>query len=651
MALCVRWHVRDVVLLFCFVLACCLQIETKKVSGRDLIEDVVDIKQHKKLLRTKKNVLILYTKNAKEATEPLRICSDVALELKGQATLAHVDCSGEGKKLCKKLKVAPEAAVLKHYKDGEFHKDYDRKLTVTSMSNFLKDPTGDIPWEEEEDSVDVYHIATIEELKRLFQRETAPVLIMFYAPWCSFCKRLKPDYAKAATELKGHSVLAAMDLNRPENAAIRRHYNITGFPTLLYFVSGTLKHRYEGDNNKDAIVKFMKNPQQQPKKPKEQAWSDEPSDVVHLTEETFQPTLQKNPSVLVMFYAPWCGHCKKMKPEYVSAAATLKSEGVAGILAAVDATKERSLGSQFNVSGYPTVKYFENGVFAYDVNLRVASKIVEFMKDPKEPPPPPPPEQPWSQVKSEVVHLDEETFKPFLKRKKHALVMFYAPWCVHCKRAKPEFQAAAEELKDDPKVALAAVDCTEHSGVCSAYDVGGYPTFKYFSYLKTVSEYQKGKMTADFVSFIRDQSGTSATPTPAASIITTPKPKSWWDDLPGSKHIQLLKSGNFQSYLDSHESALVMFYAPWCKFSQELKPAFAAAALRLYSEQVPGKLAAVDASEEKTLASKWKVNSLPALKFFRRGKFVSDYDKRKNTVEDLVAYLKSPPVAATKTEL
>uniref|UniRef100_A0A6G4ZY13 Putative thioredoxin-like protein n=1 Tax=Rhipicephalus microplus TaxID=6941 RepID=A0A6G4ZY13_RHIMP len=109
------------------------------------------------------------------------------------------------------------------------------------MSNFLKDPTGDIPWEEEEDSVDVYHIATIEELKRLFQRETAPVLIMFYAPWCSFCKRLKPDYAKAATELKGHSVLAAMDLNRPENAAIRRHYNITGFPNTPIFCVRNLK--------------------------------------------------------------------------------------------------------------------------------------------------------------------------------------------------------------------------------------------------------------------------------------------------------------------------------------------------------------------------------------------------------------------------
>ena len=36
-------------------------------------------------------------------------------------------------------------------------------------------------------------------------------------------------------------------------------------------------------------------------------------------------------------------------------------------------------------------------------------------------------------VQSAVVHLTEETFKPVLKKKKHVLVIFYAPWCGHCK--------------------------------------------------------------------------------------------------------------------------------------------------------------------------------------------------------------------------
>ena len=96
-------------------------------------------------------------------------------------------------------------------------------------------------------------------------------------------------------------------------------------------------------------------------------------------------------------------------------------------MAAVDATKEGSLGSKYGIKGYPTLKYFKDGELAFNANVRDAEKIIEFMKDPKEPPPPPAPEKPWSEESSDVAHLTDETFKPFLKKKKHVLVMFYAP--------------------------------------------------------------------------------------------------------------------------------------------------------------------------------------------------------------------------------
>ncbi|XP_064481351.1 protein disulfide-isomerase A5-like [Ornithodoros turicata] len=637
--------VRGSIIFLLAAIACCIYAEAKKTTGRELMEDITDIKDFKKLLRTKKNVLVLFTKTARDGSELLRICADVALEMKGQATLGYIDCGGDGKKLCKKLKAVPDPTVFKHYKDGEFHKDYDRKVALQSMVNFLRDPTGDIPWEEDEQGVDVYHVPDAEGLGKLLQREKNPVMVMFYAPWCGFCKRMKPDYSAAATELKGQFVLAAMDVNKPENAVVRRHFNITGFPTLLYFENGNLKHKYDGANTKDSLIEFMKNPGRQTGKPKEdEAWADTSSDVVHLTDSTFTSFLEKEPSVLVMFYAPWCGHCKKMKPEYVEAAAKLKADNIPGVLAAVDATTEKTVAEKFKITGYPTVKYFKNGQLAFDANQRTAAKIVEFMKDPKEPPPPPPPEVPWSQVPSDVVHLDENNFKTFLKRKKHVLVMFYAPWCGHCKRAKPEFQAAAAQFKDDPKVEYAAVDCTENQGVCSAHDVSGYPTFKYFSYFKTAIKYDGGRKEADFVNFMKEPIAGAA-----ESATSTEKPKEEWWEGPGADHVHRLTKDNFDSVLKEKSSVLVMFYAPWCGHCKNMKAAYAEAAAAMDSQKIPGALAAVDATVERDLASKYNVRGFPTLKYFKNGNLVEEYNKQR-TADDLVNYMKNPP-STKKTEL
>lgn len=67
--------------------------------------------------------------------------------------------SRAAKKMCKKLKILIDNPfVIKHYKDGDFHKDYERWLTASSMTNFMRDPSGDLPWEEDPSASHIAHI-------------------------------------------------------------------------------------------------------------------------------------------------------------------------------------------------------------------------------------------------------------------------------------------------------------------------------------------------------------------------------------------------------------------------------------------------------------------------------------------------------------
>ncbi|XP_072274008.1 protein disulfide-isomerase A5 [Pyxicephalus adspersus] len=473
-----------------------------------LIEKISDHKDFKKLLRTRNNVLVLYSQSAQGAERQLKLLSDVAQDVKGRATISWVDCGdSEGRKLCKKLKVDPgkkNGPELLHYKDGTFHTEYNRPTTHKSIVAFLKDPEGAPLWEENPEAKDVVHIDSEKDFRKLLKKEDRPLLMMFYAPWCGVCKKMMPVYQQAATELKGTYVLAGLNVHPPEFERLKEEYNVKGYPTILYFEKGKYMFNFEkyGATAKD-IVDWLKNPQPPAPETPEVPWTEQESAVHHLSVADFDEFIKDHPSVLVMFYAPWCGHCKKMKPDYEKAAEKLHAEDGAGVLAAVDATIHRPLAERFKISGFPTLKYFENGEEKYTLpNLRTEQKIVEYMHNPEAPPPP---EPAWEDKPSSVLHLLGDDFKETLKKKKHALVMFYAPWCPHCKNSVPDFTSAAEEFKDDRKIAYGAVDCTKEKNqeLCKQEGVEGFPTFNYYNYGKFSEKYNGERAESGFIGFIR----------------------------------------------------------------------------------------------------------------------------------------------------
>ncbi|XP_028757057.1 protein disulfide isomerase-like 1-4 isoform X1 [Neltuma alba] len=101
-------------------------------------------------------------------------------------------------------------------------------------------------------------------------------------------------------------------------------------------------------------------------------------DVVVLKERNFSDVVENNRFVMVEFYAPWCGHCQALAPEYAAAATELKSENV--VLAKVDATEENELAHEYDVQGFPTVYFFVDGVHKPYTGQRTKDAIVTWIR-------------------------------------------------------------------------------------------------------------------------------------------------------------------------------------------------------------------------------------------------------------------------------
>ena len=193
------------------------------------------------------------------------------------AKMFWIDCSDkETKKICKKYKQQPNPTTVQYWREGLFYKEFLREETPKQFEYFVKFPESDGPWFEDPKADAVYHMSTEKEVKKLIKRKE-PTLIMFYTPWCSACKTAKPAFAEVAKLVADdNTLLGAVDCEG-EKAGFARElpYNVTAYPTILYYQRGKLQFPYNHGYKKDQLLAFLDNPTE---KKENQSWSEKVSE-------------------------------------------------------------------------------------------------------------------------------------------------------------------------------------------------------------------------------------------------------------------------------------------------------------------------------------------------------------------------------------
>ena len=248
-------------------------------------------------------------------------------------------------------------------------------------------------------------------------------------------------------------------------------------------------------------------------------------------------------SSVVLFYAPWCGHCERFMPQYDSFSKQASVALPDVVIAKINYDKygpevqKMNIGQRLvaggiseYVKGFPTVAFFhDNRMSIYKGERTVAgllSSVKEFMTE-VDSSATQQSEEEIFQDNKELLSIDEPRGALDISPTElnsmigtPSMVMMYAPWCGHCKRAMPVMDRVAEAM-NSTGVQVAKLDYEKHGkevmqkkigydllknqgfsdGIASA--VKGFPTILMFSG-KDVARYTGPREAETMVNALRE---------------------------------------------------------------------------------------------------------------------------------------------------
>ncbi|KAI5711993.1 thioredoxin domain-containing protein 5 homolog [Diaphorina citri] len=352
-----------------------------------------------------------------------------------------------------------------------------------------------------------------------------------------------------------------------------------------------------------------------------------------LTQNTFSEEVPKN-NYFIMFYAPWCGHCKNLHPIWEELADMLNdSEDSRVTIGQVDCTVEKQLCADQEITGYPTLKFFKKGSESEASKFRgtrdlptltnfINEQISETPKEPSDKP----------IVNEGLVELTEESFEKYVSLGNH-FVKFYAPWCGHCQSLAPVWQELASHFKTEEDVSIAKIDCTQHRSICQSFDIKSYPTLLWIESGKKLDKFQGSRTLETLVNYVSKMKGPlnkkadSPDAENASEVPVKPEP------------VVSLTSENFNDVIKSG-TVFIKFFAPWCGHCKRLAPTWEELGTKLLDNKHGIVIAKVDCTQElsKDLCNQEGVDGFPSIYVYKNGVRTAEYNGSRD-LEELYQFI------------
>ncbi|CAF3748739.1 unnamed protein product [Rotaria magnacalcarata] len=334
--------------------------------------------------------------------------------------------------------------------------------------------------------------------------------VKFYANWCPHSKKLESTWTRFA-ETKTNTDLHVAEIDCSQDALICSDHDIFGYPTLKLFVRGS-GARYEGPRQIESLEAFYREKLAEDVNFEDNVATKKP--IIELTTENFAQMTAKD-FAFIVFFAPWCSHCKMFKPVFQELAKQMIN--IDGLMfATVDCTTHQNLCERQRIKGYPTLIWFEDGVEkdryveARELN-RIQNYIELKLKEAKHivTEAPPTVQYEEEQTNEELSEADNilniKTFTQGVSFEGYAFVNFGAPWCSHCQKLAPIWNQLAHKFSHHDEIRISRVDCTASESLCRDYGIRAFPTLILFRYGESKVEYNGSRDFDSLYNFLVGQ--------------------------------------------------------------------------------------------------------------------------------------------------